>query len=211
VANRNIIYIWDPLCSWCYGFTPVIHDLRKKFELDFNFELISGGLATGEKIKPISEKAEYIKKKLPDIERIGGVKFGEKYIHLLEAGTYITDSLPPALAFNVLRSFRADLAFEIAFQIHSAHFQEGKDLNNIKVYLEISEKFEINKHGFMERYEDPAYRKLTEGDFNITHSWGIEKYPTLIIKNENGIDVICKGYTAYLEIEKGIHDRMYKN
>jgi putative protein-disulfide isomerase len=202
MPNQKIIYVWDPLCGWCFGFSAIIHRLRKEFEKQAGFEIISGGLATGDRVGPVSQKAAFIKKRLPDVERISGVKFGEKYIRLLDEGTTISDSLPPSIAFNVLKSFRNDLAFDIASAMQSALFTEGKNMNNIKVYLEIAERFEINKHAVMERYEDPVYRKLTEADFALTKGWGVEKYPSIILQNESGIKIIQKGYESYEVLNK---------
>ena len=204
MANREIIYIWDPLCGWCYSFSPVISKLANEFSGKISFEVVSGGLAIGERVGPVSQKAVYIKKRLPDVERISGMKFGEKYLQLLDKGTSISDSLPPSIAFNVFKSFQPGNMLKFAASIQLAYFSEGKDLNNIKTYLEIAEKFEVNKHGFMERYEDPFYKDLTEEIFRLTRTWGMEKYPSLVEKKENGISVIQKGYAKYEELESKI-------
>jgi len=204
VANREIIYIWDPLCGWCFSFSPVISRLEAEFSGKVDFEIVSGGLAIGDRVGPVSQKAVFIKKRLPDVERISGVKFGEKYIQLLDEGTSIGDSLPPSIAFNVFKSFRPANSLKFAASIQYAYFSEGKDLNNIKTYLGIAEQFEVNKHGFMERYEDPFYRDLTEVIFRMTKSWGMEKYPSLVEKQDSGIRVIQKGYATYEELKEKI-------
>ena len=204
MTNREIIYIWDPLCGWCFSFSPVISRLIAEFSGNIAFEIISGGLAIGERVGPVSQKAVFIKKRLPDVERISGVKFGEKYIQLLDEGTSINDSLPPSIAFNVFKSFQPANSLKFAASIQHAHFSEGKDLNNVKTFLEIAEQFEVNKHGFMERYENPFYKDLTEEIFRMTKSWGMEKYPSLVEKQDAGIRVIQKGYATYDELKEKI-------
>jgi len=39
----KLIYYFDALCGWCFGFSPVISQLEKEFEDRLNFEVISGG------------------------------------------------------------------------------------------------------------------------------------------------------------------------
>ena len=32
MPDRNLVYFADPMCSWCYGFSPVITALAERFE-----------------------------------------------------------------------------------------------------------------------------------------------------------------------------------
>jgi putative protein-disulfide isomerase len=198
----KIIYVWDPLCGWCYAFKGVISRLVDEFSPVFDIEIISGGMAVGEKVLPVSEKAVYIKKRLPDVERIGGVKFGAKYIRLLDEGTAISDSLPPSIAFKVFISFREDLSLEWTRLIQEALFDVGKDLNNIKVYLEIAEMHDVNKFAFMDRYGDPAFRKSAEDDFSMARFWGVNQFPSLVIQKGIRTEILKKGYATYDEISR---------
>jgi putative protein-disulfide isomerase len=200
VAKLRIIYVWDPLCGWCFAFASIIDRIREKFSLQAEFEILSGGLAIRERAGPISQKAAYLKKRMADVERIGKVRFGKNYIRVLEEGTQVSDSLPPSIGFKALCSFRQELAFDFARQIQDAHFLEGRDLNGVKSYLGICESCDINKHAFMERFSDPVYRSLTENDFQLTRSWGVEKYPALVLQKED-VTILQKGYAGYRETE----------
>jgi putative protein-disulfide isomerase len=198
MGKRKIIYAFDPLCSWCYGFHSTFIQLKKEFDLELDFELKSGGLIVGKRIGAISEKAKYLKKSIPDVERITGVKFGEKYLKLLDEGSYISNSIPPSIAFNVLKSFRPDLDFEIGHAIQKAYYQEGKDLNSIRPYFDIAEEFEINKFGFMERYQDPIFETQTLEEFELVKSWGADNYPAILLQDENGeVEPVSEGYVKY--------------
>jgi putative protein-disulfide isomerase len=44
--NLVIIYVGDPMCSWCYGFAPEITELKEKLT-DYEFKLVLGGLRPG--------------------------------------------------------------------------------------------------------------------------------------------------------------------
>ena len=184
MGKLKIIYVFDPLCGWCFGFARVMNRIRTDYKNKFDFKIKSGGLVIGARVCKIAEKAPYLKKRLPDVERISGVKFGKPFLDLLDQGEYISNSEPPSIAFNVFKSFRPDLAFELGHAIQEAHYLDGMDLNYIKTYLIIAEKFEINKFGFMERYQDPVFRQKTLNDFELTRSWGIHNYPALVLLNQ---------------------------
>jgi putative protein-disulfide isomerase len=41
--NPTIIYIGDPMCSWCYGFAPEITKVKEALP-DYEFKVVLGGL-----------------------------------------------------------------------------------------------------------------------------------------------------------------------
>ena len=203
---QKIIYAFDPLCGWCFGFHQVITQLMDDFSERLEFDIISGGLVVGNKICKISEKAKYLKKYMPDVERITGVKFGEKFIQLLDEGSYISNSIPPSIAFNVFKSFRPDLAFKIAHAIQKTHYIDGMDLNNIRPYFKVAEQFGVNKFGFMERYEDPMYAHITQEEFDLVKSWGATHYPTILLEREGEVEMVSEGYINYDTLKEDFED-----
>ena len=40
----RLIYVADPMCSWCWGFQPVLESVRKILEGD-GIQYVMGGLA----------------------------------------------------------------------------------------------------------------------------------------------------------------------
>ena len=57
--RARLIYGFDPLCGWCFGFGPALRALREALP-DLEIELRMGGLVTGGRIRPYIESAEYI-------------------------------------------------------------------------------------------------------------------------------------------------------
>jgi hypothetical protein len=66
--QHKIIYIYDALCGWCYGFSPVMQQLQEKYAGKLEFEVLSGGMIMGLRAGPIGEVAAYIEKAYPDVE-----------------------------------------------------------------------------------------------------------------------------------------------
>ena len=202
MERHKVIYFFDPLCITCYSFETVISRLVKKFSSDFYFDILSGGMVTGNRVGPLSQKTDYLKKKIAAIENTTGVKFGDAYKNVLEEGTMVSDSEPPSIAFNVFKSFRPDLRFQLAHGIQNLHFWGGKDLNLMKTYFDICDLFEINKFGFMDRFQDPAYKQLTLSTFQQVKDWGIIHFPTISYEKEGQLKLITEGYEPYEKLEK---------
>ena len=44
---RHLLYVADPMCSWCYGFTPAVQALQDHFAARLPIQLLMGGLRAG--------------------------------------------------------------------------------------------------------------------------------------------------------------------
>jgi putative protein-disulfide isomerase len=101
----KLIYIYDALCGWCYGFAPAMRDFYQNHKDDFeSIQVVSGGMITGERIGAIGEVAPYIKTAFKDVEKRTGVKFGQTFLtDILEEGSTIFTSIPPAITLSVFK------------------------------------------------------------------------------------------------------------
>ena len=55
--KTTVLYVFDPLCGWCYGFSPVMVKLNDNYKENVKFVVISGGMVVGDRIGPLGEKA----------------------------------------------------------------------------------------------------------------------------------------------------------
>src|SRR5690554_6913353 len=94
----TLIYVYDPLCGWCYGFHPVVQKLAERFKGRINLEVKPGGLAIGEQAQTIKDGYSFIPKASKQAESVTGVKFGRNFYLLAEEGSYFLNSEPPCIA-----------------------------------------------------------------------------------------------------------------
>ena len=47
MRERHLIYFSDPMCSWCYGFAPVMDQVAERFGERLPIQLVMGGLRPG--------------------------------------------------------------------------------------------------------------------------------------------------------------------
>jgi len=119
--KMKVIYVYDALCGWCYGFSPVISKLHERHQEELEFEVLSGGMVTGERIGPIGEVAGYISQAYKDVERAAGVTFGEGFLKgILAEGSAIFTSIPPAVALTVFKQHQPKKAVPFAARLQKA-------------------------------------------------------------------------------------------
>lgn len=201
----KLIYVYDALCGWCYGFSPVIEKLYNKYNDRIGFDVVSGGMRLGDSAGPISEIAGYIRKAHKDVERISGVKFGEAFLDgTLERGTAIFSSEKPAWALSVFKQYFPDKAVLFSGEIQRAIYVDGMEPDNVSAYGKYAAKFGIDANEFTKKMHEPAARLLAEKDFEQTALWDIGGFPSVIYEKEGRYFLIARGYASFDEVDAAI-------
>ena len=81
--HTKLIYVYDALCGWCFGFSPVMSTFAKKYQSEIEVQVVSGGMIRGDRIGPIGEVAPYIKEAYKTVEDSTGITFGKAFLLLL--------------------------------------------------------------------------------------------------------------------------------
>ena len=204
----SIIYVYDALCGWCYGFSPVIKKVFEKYQTQFNFEVISGGMILGEREGPIGEVAAYIKDAYKTVENTTGVKFGEIFVNeVLEDGKLYFSSEKPSIALSVFKTIYPQKAILFAHDLQSAIYYDGLDLSKDESYIVLAEKYQINGHEFIEKLNAEEFKQAAYYDFALAKQLQVTGYPAVLIKTgESNFYMIAKGYTDLESIELRIQN-----
>lgn len=190
----TIIYVFDPMCGWCYGFSPVITELTNHYRDQYHFDILSGGMVIGDREGPIGSMSEYILSAIPRLEEYTGVKIGEPYIEILKDGTYFSSSEMPSIAIQVFKHLSDKNAISFAEDVQKALFQHGKSLNDINTYLELIRTYGIDGEEFVKCMNDPGFRKKTFAEFDYASQLGVTGYPTILMKQNGKYSVLARGY-----------------
>lgn len=204
----KLLYVYDPLCGWCYGFGPVVEKIEQNFKEDIDVEIISGGMVMGDRIAPVGAMSAYILEAIPRLERMTGAEFGQPYITLLKEGSYVTSSEKPSVALCVYKSFKNDSSVSYGHAIQTAFYKEGKDLNNDTLYADIAHTFGLDKVQFLARMKDPVHLKEAHNEFARASALGVAGFPALMLKKGNEYVRLSEGYATYESLEKSLRKQI---
>lgn len=202
-GKTKIVYIYDALCGWCYGFSPVISKIHETYQDAFEFEIISGGLKIGSAVGPIGEIAPYIKAgAYKDVEKMSGVRFGDVFVNgPLQEGTMILNSMPPAIALSIVKAQLPHKSFEFGSLLQYAVYYDGMHPEDIDAYEKYAAQIGLDSDSFLADMKKPEYLEMAEQDIGFAQRLGIRGFPSMIgIKGESAF-WIARGYTSYEEIE----------
>ena len=200
MQRPTFIYVFDTLCGWCYGMSPVIQRLYAEQRQKLDFVVLSGGMIRGANVKPIAGMADYIRQVAPRLEQVTGVALTPTYREqILDKGTYLSNSEPPAIALCILKEQLPEQQVPLAGAIQKLHFEAGRDLNEAETYLPVVAQFGADEQDFLRKFADPAYAQKAQEEFATVAGWGINGFPAVYQQNEQ-LYLLARGYQPYEQL-----------
>ena len=199
----KIIYVYDALCGWCYGFSPVMEAFHQKHRDEFAFEVVSGGMITGSRIGRIGEVAPYIKQAYKEVENRTGVRFGEAFLNdVLEEGSTVFTSVPLGVAMSVLKSHQPRQAVAFAGRLQQAVYYDGLAPQDTDAYGPLAEEFGLNGADFVAQMAQPEFQQAAQQDFQRTQQLGVTGFPTVLAEVNETYYRLVSGYVPLTNLEQ---------
>ena len=184
-AKVHVTYLFDPLCGWCYGASPMLEQLVAR--PDFTIDLMATGLFAGDGARPMDDDfAAYAWTNDQRISRLSGQPFSEAYRHnVLGDRTRLLDSGPSTLALTAVALAAPDRQCATLKAIQNARYVEGRDTTDIPVLSDVLRA--LNLPEIADRLANPddvlmaAYRTRLEAARAQMHRFGTNGVPTLIV------------------------------
>ncbi|UOQ72192.1 DsbA family protein [Hymenobacter cellulosilyticus] len=194
----ELLYIFDPLCGWCYGMSPVVEQIQNEFQGRLTVSVLSGGMVTGLNVGSIRQDWEYISAALEQVEKVAGVQFGQAFRELGAEGSRVQDSEPPSRALTVFRQLDPyNQTASFAHALQQAYFGEGKDLNDPDTYAVLAADFGLNVAEFQRRWALPETAQATRQEFAAVGRIGVQGFPTTILRVGNQGYLLARGFMPY--------------
>ncbi|MEO1653156.1 MAG: DsbA family protein, partial [Bacteroidota bacterium] len=137
MKSTELIYVGDPMCSWCWGAALEITQLKTHYSEEFDFRLLLGGLRPGTTHPWKASQRQYLRKHWEEIAHMTGQPF--RFDILAEEG-FIYDTEIPSRAVYVCRLIAPDKEFSFFKAVQFAFYAQNKDTNQLETYLDICKK-----------------------------------------------------------------------
>lgn len=189
----HLIYFADPMCSWCYGFSPVIDEIRRNFGRALPVKVVMGGLRPGtEQTMTEAAKAEVVGH-WSHVHEATGLPFDR---HALDREGFRYDTDPGARAVVVVRRESEELAVAYLGRAQKAFYAEGRDVTSVEVLADLAAELGMDRAAFLEQWNTEDAKAETWRDYAISQRAGVTAFPTLVGgPNAEGVyGVVTRGY-----------------
>lgn len=206
MARNTLIYIYEPLDGWCFGFGPVIKLLQEKYSQKLDFDVVSAGMITGQRIGPLSNVSGFIRQLYPEVEKRCSVRFGSKFLdQTLPEGKAIFSSLEPSKALTIFKQFQKEKAIEFSHELQKLIYTEGINPVDISAYVPLFEQYGIMKSDVLTLFSLRSLEQETILEFGQVLRWKIHGFPSVVIQTGDGKAFpIISGFVGFEELERRI-------
>lgn len=196
--DKEVIYVGDPMCSWCYGFTHVIGELRAKYGDRAKFSLVMGGLRPDGTHVVDQRYSDFLKGHWHEIAERTGQPFS---LSILSRTGWIYDTEKACRAVVTMRLMQpgSEWAYFVAAQ--TAFYRDNHDPNDPESFARLAQGCGIDGQGFLRSYLGDEARAATQDDFRWARSVGIDSFPTVALRDEHGLAALTIGYQPLARLE----------
>ena len=198
----RILYFTDPICSSCWGIEPQLRRLKAEYGDCFEIEYHMGGL-------------------LPDWSyNAGGIsKPSDVAGHWEEASQYyrmpidgsiwledpLSSSYPPSIAFKAAQMQDSERALTFLRRIREMVFMEKKNITREEHLRQAALDCGLNAEELLKDMKGPAL-KTFQADLELTRSYGVRGFPSLIFSDGKGNKRQVYGSKPYAQFEQSLKD-----
>ncbi|MDC0196592.1 DsbA family protein [Gammaproteobacteria bacterium] len=201
--TRAIVYIGDPMCSWCWGFAPVISSIYKDFKNEAPLSIVLGGLHAYDDFAMSNDYKSNIRHHWEDVNKATGAVFDYQFF---ERDNFILDTEPACRAVVTVRQIKPNIVLSFYEAISRSFYSENKDTTSLKTFRELAGKFNIDPDEFDQRFNSEQVKTETNNDFQFSKKIGVTGFPTLLLKEGEKLALLTAGYQPYQNLEPIIKD-----
>ena len=189
----TLFYFADPMCSWCWGFSPVIEALVRTFPA-LPVSLIMGGLRAGNSTPTAPTFRDEILQHWREVQRRTGQEFS--FDQALPDG-FIYDTEPACRAVVTLIELNRPAALAYFRSVQKAFYVEHMDVTEIDALSRLAADFAIAGDDFRQQFESEAVRAKTRRHFAFTQQVGVRGFPTVVLGDARGYRLLTHGYQSF--------------
>jgi len=191
--HKELILIADPMCSWCWGFSPTFERILDAYANQIVATLVVGGLR--HQTQPLNdEMKQYVLGHWRHVHQTTGQPFNFNF------------ELPPTFAYNTepacraaltVRELRPENTFAYLKQLHHAFYVDNADLTQTSVLAELAVTHGVERGTFEAFFESQQASEKTQADFHFAKRLGIQGFPSVVLNDHTGYKLLTGGYRPF--------------
>ena len=195
-------YFADPMCSWCWGFSPVIETVRDEYRDRMKIALVLGGLRPAETAPLTAAGREDILHHWQQVHARTGQPF--RFENALPDG-FVYDTEPASRAVVTVGSLDSALIFPLFKAIQSAFYAEGRDVTQPRVLADLAAGLGVDAAAFLQAFDSDAARAKTQAHFRQARQAGVRGFPALILQQDSQLHSVGNGCLPLEVVREAIY------
>lgn len=194
-------YVADPMCSWCWGFAPVVDAIKEQFGERVKLALLLGGLRPYTRDPMPPAQREEILHHWHQVHARSGQPFA--FEGAMPPG-FVYDTEPASRAVVAMAEIDPSKTFAMFKSIQRAFYAEQKDVTQAVVLAGLASGLEVSPESFLPVFQSAAAAERTRGHFQRAQQLGVRGFPALILQRPAGYNLLAAGWQPFEELQPKI-------
>jgi putative protein-disulfide isomerase len=192
-VKDTLIYVHDPMCSWCWGFEPTRRKIFEAVSGKLQIHSLLGGLAPDTDLPMPEEMREKLQLTWKRIEQsIPGTQFNFDFWKKCQPrrSTY-----PANRAVIAARSQGAEFEQKMTARIQQAYYLEARNPSDNSTLIELAADIGLDVQRFEESLLAESTQQRLLEEIKQTRQIGMNTFPSLAVLKDEELHHINLNYT----------------
>lgn len=191
-GDSVLYYVHDPMCSWCWGFKPVLRQLTQQLPGNVRLEYVLGGLAADTDQPMPVEMQQQISATWKHIQQlIPGTEFNFDFWTKCQPrrSTYIA-----CRAVIVAEQLQPGLGLVMLDAIQCAYYLQARNPSDAATLISLAEQLELDVAAFEQRLNAEQTQQALQRQIDFARSIGADSFPSLYLLHQQHCHPIVLDY-----------------
>ncbi len=190
---QTLIYVTDPMCSWCWGFSPVIEAVRERYQDRCAIQLLVGGLRPGNTERFDEQRRAYILGHWHAVHERTGQPFN---FNFQMDSTFTYDTEPASRAVVAVKNIAPSQEFTYLKHVQEAFYVENRDVTKEDALANLAVDQGLPRDQFVGLFRSPELRENVLKEFDRSRELGVSGFPTLLGQKVEETTILAHGYQS---------------
>ena len=190
----KLYYVHDPMCSWCWAFSPVLHQVLNQLSEEIEVQYVVGGLAPDSQ-EPMDEATQMMIQHhwQTIIQRVPGTQFNFDFWSL---NTPKRSTYPACRAVLAAKAQNPEKEDTMILAIQQAYYLHAQNPSNDDTLILCAESIGLNTQQFKRDLgaQDTHERLLRE--IAQARSMPIRGFPSLVLEQNGSLIPVSIDYRS---------------
>lgn len=202
MTKAKLLYVGDPMCSWCWGFANVIAELLENYQDKLDFEILLGGLRPTNEVKVDENMKDFLLHHWTEVNKRSGQKFDHS---ILDQLGWIYNTEPACRAVATARELEGSAkALHFFNHLQKAYYAEGNIITTDDVIKKQVDIFGFETESFMKEFTSDNAKQKIFHEFGTVQQIGVQGFPTLLLIKDESASLVASGYSDYEKVSSRI-------
>ena len=189
--ERRLLFFGDPMCSWCWGFAPVLRAIAETYGDRAAVRIVVGGLRAGETQPMDAKSKDYVRHHWEQVHASTGQPFSFDFF---DREDFVYDTAPACRAVVTMRNLMRSAALDYFEALHRAFYVDGLDTTDPDALADAAVPLGADRDVFLGLYASDAIGQSMIADFRLSQSLGVPGFPTIVMQKDRDLALLTSGY-----------------